>query len=347
MKRVLFQLTMVVGILGSMILSSCNESSVLPGFEDADELNLKAVNVKDSDSDGVPLIAGQSIDAGLVSFADLGDEIEVTYSTNSGWFINEIHFWIGTEFSTLPQNRQGNPKIGQFPYSYTGLNVTSYSFTVTKESLGYTTGTHDYYVVAHAALSSTSGQNETGWGSGSGLSEELATKKGSWAMFFEITISEDQVVDPEREISTETAFAYGASVANDFLEIDENGDGRGDFNRWGWSNGSLDEGSYTFDMYAGAGQSDITKGTHVGTLDVVYSSGTATVTYNINPPYFMIEAQLYVGSEILPRNNGEYTVAPGQYPYNEDVTNPTSHTYVVDNLSGGVYVVAHATVGGF
>lgn len=349
MKKKVFKLTWVVGILTSIIFSSCNDSLVYPEFDSINEVNLKSVNIKDSEDSGVSLLAGQNIDAGIVSFNDLGTEIEVIYTTKDGWSLQEVHFWIGTSFSELPQTRQGNPKIGQFPYSAGNINSTVYSFIISEDDLGYTGGTMDFKVVAHASLINTSGQTETGWGSGNDLSEELATKKGSWAMFFEITISED-INEPKPEDSgSETAFAYsGIYTSNDFLKIDEDGDGKADFNRWGWSNGPLAEGNYTMDLYAAAGQSDITKGTLVGKLKVDYASGTATVTYTINAPYVLEEAQLYVGNEILARDvNSEYTVAPGQYPYNEEVSSSASHTYNVTNLNGNIYVVAHATVGGF
>ena len=39
---------------------------------------------------------------------------------------------------------------------------------------------------------------------------------------------------------------------------------------WGWSNGALSEGTYYFDIFAGAGQCDRTKGALVGLLTVDY-----------------------------------------------------------------------------
>ena len=62
--------------------------------------------------------------------------------------------------------------------------------------------------------------------------------------------------------------------------------------------------------------------------------------------FYLEETQLYVGNEPLARNvNGEYTVAPGQYPaIHDDLDGTTSDMYTVMDLSGGVYVVAHASV---
>ncbi|ADE15573.1 hypothetical protein Nhal_2488 [Nitrosococcus halophilus Nc 4] len=133
-----------------------------------------------------------------------------------------------------------------------------------------------------------------------------------------------------------------------FLEYDLNQDGQNDFNRWGWSNGPLAPGSYTFDLYAAAGQCDLTKGTLIGTLTVEYDGLAATVTYHVNPPYTLVETHLYIGSDYLPKNNGEYTVAPGQYPnIHSELANVYEDIYMVTNLSGDIYVVAHGTVAGF
>lgn len=126
------------------------------------------------------------------------------------------------------------------------------------------------------------------------------------------------------ETTTETAFAYGGGTnaidgdrttgrpddrTTSCLEFDLDGDGKDDFNRWGWTNGPVPEGTYDYPLYAGDGQSDTAKGTLVGEVKVVYSGGTATVTYTTkgtNPvtgqPYKMVEAQAYAGVDGLPRN---------------------------------------------
>ena len=54
------------------------------------------------------------------------------------------------------------------------------------------------------------------------------------------------------------------------------------FNRWGWSVELPGEGTYTFDIWGGAGQCDLSKGTLVGTAEVNYSAGTVNVVYTLN-----------------------------------------------------------------
>lgn len=131
-------------------------------------------------------------------------------------------------------------------------------------------------------------------------------------------------IECEPEPSCETAFARGTNGNTCFI-----GEG---FNRWGWSIGPLTEGAEeTYEVYAGAGQCDVEKGELVGTVDVSYVGGEVSVTYNIDDAYEVSETHTYAGNTMFPLDNGESTVAPGQY-------------YIEDNLSGEIYVIAHAVV---
>lgn len=150
-----------------------------------------------------------------------------------------------------------------------------------------------------------------------------------------------EISDPK----TETAFAYGEGYATCFDQLN--------FERWGWTNGGYAEGLYTLDIYAGAGQCDLEKGTWVGTLLVEYSMGTAVITYNIDTAYKLYETHVYVGSAALPVacktakgvTTCSSTVAPGQYPQIDGTGTVTSYTFT--GLSGAINVVAHAVVGDF
>ena len=69
--------------------------------------------------------------------------------------------------------------------------------------------------------------------------------KVSWATYFTIFICEDEkIITTTVNPATETAFAYSETYSDCFLNYG--------FNRWGWTNGPLTEGSYSFDIYAGA-----------------------------------------------------------------------------------------------
>ncbi|NNE31021.1 MAG: hypothetical protein HKN40_01495 [Winogradskyella sp.] len=124
----------------------------------------------------------------------------------------------------------------------------------------------------------------------------------------------------------ETAFAKGNSN-DDHACFDEGG-----FSRWGWNIGPLSEGTYTYDVYAGAGQCNISNGALVGTVTITYDSNGVTASYDLLDGYVNTEEHLYAGYLPYPtKNNGSYTVAPGQYD-------------VESNLSGDIYVIAHSVV---
>ncbi len=138
-----------------------------------------------------------------------------------------------------------------------------------------------------------------------------------------------------------TAYAWGGSYATCFKDFEEINS-----NKWGWFNGELGAGTYEWGMYAGVGDCDPNEGRLVGTLTVEYDGATALVTYNMNEGYTMDATHLYVGNEPLPRKkNGNYTTAPGQYPYSHSLEDATEDSYTVTGLSGeDIYVVAHAVV---
>ena len=126
--------------------------------------------------------------------------------------------------------------------------------------------------------------------------------------------------------SCETAFAYDAS-GDCFIEYD--------FSRWGWTI-PISEGNYVFDVYAGAGQCDLSKGTKVGTVSVSYSGNDVDVDYDIMPGYNLDEEHTYAGLDPIPSNpkNGKLTLAPGQYR-------------IADDLNGeDIYVILHTVICG-
>ncbi|MBO6589808.1 MAG: hypothetical protein JJ885_06985 [Muricauda sp.] len=131
--------------------------------------------------------------------------------------------------------------------------------------------------------------------------------------------------EQEPSLSCETAFARGSVGNTCFI-----GEG---FNRWGWTIGPLADGTEeSYEVYAAAGQCDVDKGILVGTVDVSYTDGDVSVIYNINDGYVATETHTYAGNDMFPTaKNGKETVAPGQY-------------YIEEDLSGEIYVIAHAVV---
>jgi len=121
------------------------------------------------------------------------------------------------------------------------------------------------------------------------------------------------------------------------------------FSRWGWTNGPFGEGTHTFDIYAGAGQCNTSKGELAGTVTVEYSDGTVEVTYESNGDYVFTETHLYVGNDKYPKKKkgkkNEYTVAPGQYPDKHDnLDNVLEDSHTVYDVEGEIWVIAHGVV---
>jgi len=157
---------------------------------------------------------------------------------------------------------------------------------------------------------------------------------------FEITLNYTCTCVPQNCETAYAYYAYNCGCCGGSAKCFSNWG----FSQWGWTNGQLGPGCYTFDIYAGAAQCNIYKGKKVGYLTVYYNGSTAVVTYNMYSGYKMDETHLYVGNEPLPRKNGSYTVAPGQYPYSHDLNNASTDSYTITGLCGKIYIIAHAVV---
>ncbi|MEN9791508.1 MAG: hypothetical protein RLZZ63_1166, partial [Gemmatimonadota bacterium] len=125
-----------------------------------------------------------------------------------------------------------------------------------------------------------------------------------------------------------TAFAYSGTQSTAFNAL-------GLATRWGWTINFGTPGAKTYDVYVGAGQNDLSKGTLVGTVTITYTGSAVNAVYNLLPGYSVLEQHLYAGSLMAPQVvNGKktsYTVAPGRYTV---------------NVSGGsIWVIAHSVIG--
>ncbi|MCY1722356.1 T9SS type A sorting domain-containing protein, partial [Prolixibacteraceae bacterium Z1-6] len=163
------------------------------------------------------------------------------------------------------------------------------------------------------------------------------------------TIVMDTIIKfTESEGDCETAFAMNDKDALCFLYDVEN-----DFSRWGWTNKITVGITDTLDVYAGAGQCDLSKGTWVGTVELSFGDDTMYVNYDLMDGYVMSEAHIYAGVEKYPgikngKHKGEPTVAPGQYTVVWEQGDPATELKVaLTNLPEGtteIYVIVHSVV---
>ena len=133
-------------------------------------------------------------------------------------------------------------------------------------------------------------------------------------------------------------------------------------NKWGWTNGTFASGSSgTFDLIAGAGNCDLSKGEYVGTFSFSYQNGVLNYTLSLNVYNDFKNLHIHAGNDPLPKKgnkgNGkgggknkksEYTAAPGQfiYPTTIDVQPDSDGTPgikkgVITGLNGDIYIAVH------
>lgn len=315
----------------------------------------------------VPIIAGQSINVGQICFDDVDtdsngydDVLKVTYTTTNGWELTEAHFHIAEGLSGIPVTKKGNPIPGQFAYNSGPIIGTTYTFTIPFSAINISCPSQNpfsRYYAAHCVvrknLGGTSWQTETGWGAGPGFSGS------NWGMYNQFTLyCDNPPPPPPPSYRCETAFGKGIeSLAKCFICNFEDppyllgncqGPGSG---RWGWSNGPYNTGNYTLELWAAAGLCNTSNGTLVGNISINYNGTTAVVTYTTSTNFTLDAVHLYVGSEPLYKKlqgQQEYTIAPGQFPYKGEglPPNTTTYTFTINNISGPIYVVAHAVVCG-
>tara|TARA_R110002049_G_scaffold55756_2_gene154370 strand:+ start:1028 stop:1636 length:609 start_codon:yes stop_codon:yes gene_type:complete len=127
----------------------------------------------------VNLIAGQNEIAGVVTIDIDGDNLIITYLTNSDWTIKATHLHItNCVEDSFPLTGSNNPKIGNFDYSSThkdGVTEVTYIFDLNKININ-----EEFCFAAHAEVNGPS--QETAWAEG----EDFGGK--SWAMFVEANL---------------------------------------------------------------------------------------------------------------------------------------------------------------
>jgi len=345
MKKFYLLLTVVALIFAG---TACNndllqqdDSMSVKSSESLAIINVNGEDIEVCGTQTYTLWAGQTINAGTLVVSNDETNLYVTYNT-TGTF-NTLHLWVGTDLSLVPSNPQGIPVPGQFPYTYNVNGGTSYTFTIPLASIPSFSKCGDLiYIVAHAEVI-INGKNETAFG---GDIPVNINEPGRWYYYVKYTTVCCETPPPPQFEKLGTAFAKGGYVfTTDKKSNPENLPSLNlTKNRWGWAINLKTEGTFSFELWNGAGLNYTSKGLLVGNVVVDFYGSQVTVTYNLLQDYSIEEAHIYAG-DLKPQ-----TIAPGQYgftKYFNPYVNTFSQTFEVSDLdSDGIWLIAHAIVYG-
>ena len=298
------------------------------------------------------LYAGQTKDVGSVSVTndDAAKMIYVTYTLDApGATFGELHLWVGTDLTLMPQTPKGAPIPGQFCQVWDGFcfnasGLTEYTFAIPYDKVDVLTGEltcgSSVFVVPHAEVFYAAGGNDTAFGGCIGINIK---DPGRWWYYctYELCCGGPP---PPGECYRETAFAKGGYVfTTDKKSNPENLPSLNLIkNRWGWAINLTQTGTTTYDIWAGAGLNKTANGKLVGTLTVNWDGSNVTAIYSVIAGYYLEEVHLYAG------DSKPTTVAPGQYGNLAGDLNQAIYTFedipVADNDSGGIWLIGHAIV---
>jgi hypothetical protein len=237
-------------------------------------------------------------------------------------------------------------KLNESGYGLPGWNISLYNETWSKLAWQLTGPDGNYsFCGLEAGIYHVNETLQDGWINISPLSIEVPLE-------CENMTNQNFTNTPKLCYGDETAWAKSEEYSNENWNYTTS-------NNWGWTNGPLSEGNYVFDLWAGAGQNNISKGTLVGMVYVNYTGGCVNVTYVTYPGYYIGETHLWVGYTPLPEiwRKGYFvgnTSAPGQFPYGEYIgfePGQTMETWWIwescmedppVEFTGEIYVAAHA-----
>lgn len=309
------------------------------------------------------LWAGQHINVGQLIVTNDSENIYVTYkldeATQPKAYFGTLHLGIVSEddIGSLDGGGEKRPAPGQLPYHYDpgGLgSVTEHTFTVPFAEINVSMNPvtcpelPHLFVVAHAEVNGV----DDGSGTLSGETAFGGNQGGpgnSWWYYGEYEICCEDNPEPE-PCFTETAFAKGT-----YILATKNGKANPEGldalgltkNRWGWAINLTAAGDYTFNIWAGAGRNNTSKGELVGILEVNWDETEAIIRYLLtsDDDYALQEVHIYASNE------RPSTVAPGLYGYpvgGYDAGGGNMFETVVplEDTDGenGVWLIGHAVV---
>lgn len=120
------------------------------------------------------------------------------------------------------------------------------------------------------------------------------------------------------------------------------------FTQWGWTNGALPPAETfisKYELFANISDCDVSKATKVGEIKVHYFEGTATATITLSDGYTMKESRMYIGNDMVPKYEGNFTVDPAHYPYvHSNLGAASTDTFTINGLSGNIYIIGYVVL---
>ena len=308
MKKFLVLATFMVSLFGFVTIQTV--SAKKPAVEPV------VATVYDGDLEGClmghefysyELMAGQTNYAGYVTLSTDGETLYL--KVYGDFYLDAGHVYIYEEGETLPSTR---PVPGLAPYKLEDINEMEAELEIPLTDV-------DSYVLAiHVAFIDVEevgdGHYLAGETAYAADQDPVFNGKGAWFYLvgFKVVECEDEEEEEEPVLTNETAWAFGG------YEMPGG--------NWGWYN-YIDEGYYIFQIYAAAGQNDITKGTHVGYVEVSYNGGELICDFIMFEGFQIIELHIYAQNTIPTKS------APGQFE-------------IGDDLEGFIYLAIHLVVEG-
>ena len=321
----------LIMVLAFMIVNCTNEPVSTDIQPEAKQWNSSYLTSKgiysECDPVSINIMAGQFTNSGTILVENDATNLYVTYNALQNWYFSEMHLYVGPYSNVPAQN--GNPVPGQFPYkkSFNPL-VQTYTFTIPLSSITLDAN-KCMYIAAHSSMKNIVDgiviRTETGWAG------DIKFPGKNWATYFNYCLR--TCTPPPPDVTTcETAYMFGNNTFN-ALEISE---------KWGWATyySNAVNGSYAYNLYAGAGQNDITKGYLAGTVTVNIQGTNISVTINAtHPGTVFTETHVYL-SDSIPT-----TAAPGQFGNQHTLSNTTSDSYnLTYSGDGSFWLIVHAGV---
>lgn len=256
-----------------------------------------------------------SFDVGKVVISQDGDELTVEISANNSIVTqrrlvqSRVSFY-GLNDPDFPNSTQ----VGHIGNHFVQHNndVISYVYKFSLEALresGEIPQCGEFYIIAWANFTAGGSQAHHFAGNYIGI-------HGNWK-YFKYCVTPCQG-DPPSQVCTTAFMQTGTTLISYYKEKPTN-------NNWGWYlyyNKNLMSGDYTYNIYAGAGQNDISKGVKVGEI-TVFDNGTYDI--QMLAGYNITDLHVFRGSSLPLKRQ-----APG--------------LYIENSVTGSFYLIIHMKV---